>query len=62
MQIDQSNHNTVSQIGNLPIDNFFYNTKFISFNLNDYLAFIYDVQSESGYIGTLLIVNKQNFS
>lgn len=62
LQIDQSNNNNVSSLGNLLIDNFHRNTFFLAVNMQDYLGFVYDLQSESGLIGTLLIVNKANFS
>lgn len=62
LQIDQSHNNNVSSLGNLLIDNFHRNTFFLAVNMQDYLGFVYDLQSESGFIGTLLIVNKANFS
>ena len=62
LQIDQSHNNNVSSLGNLLIDNFHSNTFFLAVNMQDYLGFVYDLQSESGLIGTLLIVNKANFS
>lgn len=45
IQIDQSNQNSVFQIGNLPIDNFHRNVFYLAFNMQDYLGFIYDLQS-----------------
>lgn len=62
LQIDQSHNNNVSSLGNLLIDNFHRNTFFLAVNMQNYLGFVYDLQSESGFIGTLLIVNKANFS
>lgn len=62
LQIDQAQNNNVSSLGNLQIDNFHRNTFFLAVNMLDYLGFVYDLQSESGLIGTLLIVNKANFS
>lgn len=56
LQIDQTNNNNISNYALLPIDNLNPNTFFIGLTMKDYLGFIYNLQSENGLMGTLLIV------
>jgi hypothetical protein len=60
--IDQTNSNNISNLASLPIDNLNPSTFFLAFTMNTYLGFIYDLQSENGVMGTLLIVEKTNFT
>lgn len=48
--------------GDLPIDNLNPNTFFLALTMKTYLGFIYDLQTESGNVGTLLTVDKGNFT